>query len=174
MTTPRPHAQWIDWAPAENGVSTVWATTPTPKMISVKVPSTSADSSPISVLRRNEQPSLVPPGLTSSSRCPPSCVRSCRTVLRHSPAGLLALSRGGYVAITGNRFDEVSGPPLPFAIALHARRGDARPAGHRRPARRGTPPRLVRAVPAAAPDQDNHVWRCTAAGRRNKRPTPWS
>jgi hypothetical protein len=28
------------------------------------------------------------------------------------------LSRGGYRLITGNRFDEVSEPPLPFAIAL--------------------------------------------------------
>jgi hypothetical protein len=28
------------------------------------------------------------------------------------------LSRVGYGRITGNRFDEVSGPPLLFAIAL--------------------------------------------------------
>src|SRR6266545_1398807 len=53
MTTPMPHAQWIDWAPAENGVSTVWATTPHPKTISVKVPRSSADSSPSSVFRLN-------------------------------------------------------------------------------------------------------------------------
>src|SRR6266508_2874017 len=70
MTTPIPHAQWMDWAPAEKGVSTVWATTPTPKMISVKVPSSSADSSQTSVFRRNEQPSLVPPWPTGSRRAP--------------------------------------------------------------------------------------------------------
>ena len=36
------------------------------------------------------------------------------------------------MANTGNRFDEVSGPPLPFAIALQHARGDARPAGVRK------------------------------------------
>src|SRR6266545_3799953 len=59
MITPMPHAQWMDCAPALNGVSTVCATTPTPKMMRVKVPSISADSSPARVLRRNEPASFL-------------------------------------------------------------------------------------------------------------------
>src|SRR6266516_5225694 len=62
MVTPIPHAQWIDWAPAVKGVRTVWATTPTPKMIRVKVPRNSADSSPSSVLRLTLPPCLVAGG----------------------------------------------------------------------------------------------------------------
>src|SRR6266545_1122267 len=61
ITTPMPHAQWIDWAPAVNGVSTVCATTPTPKMIRVKVPRNSDDISPSSPLRLNGFPSLTGP-----------------------------------------------------------------------------------------------------------------
>src|SRR6266511_5599674 len=51
MTTPMPHAQWIDCAPAVNGVRTVCATTPTPNTMRLKVPSISAESSPSRVLR---------------------------------------------------------------------------------------------------------------------------
>src|SRR6266540_4197310 len=69
IVTPMPHAQWTDCAPAVNGVSTVWATTPTPKMIRVKVPSISAESSPSRVSRFIEQ--------HASLRA--ACVRRCRT-----------------------------------------------------------------------------------------------
>src|SRR4029453_7166723 len=41
--------------------------------------------------------------------------------------GLLVLSRGCYGPMTGNRFDEVSGPPLPFAIALLRSRRERAP-----------------------------------------------
>src|SRR5919197_5105890 len=61
ITTPMPQAQWIDWAPAVNGVSTVCATTPTPKTIRVKVPRNSDDISPSSPLRLNGFPSLTGP-----------------------------------------------------------------------------------------------------------------
>src|SRR6266545_3405359 len=117
-------------------------------MISVKVPSSSADSSPTSVLRRNEQPSLVPPGLTGSrrarrglQRCPSFLLAarmmeqpgtSCSVMPNNvGPlrAWALALSRGGYVAVTGQKFDEVSPSSLPSAIALLRSVGVARPAG---------------------------------------------
>src|SRR5918993_1147774 len=130
MTTPKPQAKFtVVKLPKVPGAgsgsptalrSTKWATTPSPKIRRVKVPRNSANSSVVNVFRRNEQPSLLPPavhGLLRGGVLPPR-VRSCRTVLGHSRAGLLALSRVGYGRITGNRFDEVRNPPLPFAIAL--------------------------------------------------------
>src|SRR5918993_1497305 len=131
MTTPKPQAKFtVVKLPKVPGAvsgsptalrSTKWATTPSPKIRRVKVPRNSANNSVVNVFRRNEQPSLLPPAVHGllKRRGPPSpCSVMPNSVGTFTRGAACVVKSWLRARITGNRFDEVRDPPLPFAIAL--------------------------------------------------------